>query len=362
MYNENKKGGCTMKKRLAVLYGGKSGEHDVSLQSAFSVLTHISYEKYEVVPVFLDLENKWFEGEMLHDKPKKVEELSNVEKMNYILPFTLKGKVDVCFPVIHGTYGEDGSIQGLLEIMGMPYVGCQVLASATGMDKIAMKKMFEAEKLPQCEYVFYTRNQIVSKMEDVTKEIEDKVGYPCFVKPANLGSSVGITKAKNKEECQAALLKAAEFDRRVIVEENVVGREVEIGVLGNEELQCSAVGEIQLLCDFYDYEAKYQNQEVTKLTIPAPLPDHVVKEMEEVSKKAFRVLDGSGLSRVDFFYNEEKDQLYINEINTMPGFTAYSMYPMLFQEKGIAYKDLIQKLIDLAYEQFENKKKAKIKE
>jgi len=260
--------------------------------------------------------------------------------------------VDIWFPVLHGPNGEDGTIQGLFEVLKMPYVGCGVLGSSLGMDKLAMKSAFAQIGLPQVKYCGVSRSQIYSNpciFPKLCDDIEAELGYPCFVKPANLGSSVGIAKASNRRELEAALDSAASYDRRVIVEAAVVAREVECSILGNDNPQASVLGETKFNSEFYDYEAKYTDGSSQHL-IPAPVPDDVRDRIQEMSIQAFRAIDGAGISRVDFFYVEETGEVLINEINTMPGFTATSMYPMMWQASGIDLPDLVDQLIQLGLE------------
>jgi len=344
-----------MKKTVGILYGGKSSEHEVSLRTAFSILKALNYDTYEVLPFYIDLTGKWNEGTLYSTSPSTVEELRFSTSSTVDL-FSLKDRVSLFFPVIHGPFGEDGTLQGMLEMLDIPYVGCGVLASSAGMDKVVMKNIFKAEGLPQCRYTYVTRREIEQNMEHVVSSIEQELGYPNFIKPANLGSSVGINKASTKEELIAALQEASKFDRRIIIEEFVEGREIEIGVLGNDHLQTSVVGEVRSNGEFYDYSSKYKNGS-TELDIPAHIPTSVAEEVASLAKRAFKALDGSGLSRIDFFWNAKTNQLFLNEINTMPGFTSFSMYPMLFKEAGIDYDLLIEELFSLALERFQEKKK-----
>jgi len=339
---------------LGIIYGGKSSEHEVSLRTAFSILNAMDYDKYSVIPFYIRLDGQWVKGKTMSATPNELDELRLDEGSSFDL-FTLKREIDIVFPVVHGPFGEDGTLQGLLEMLDVPYVGCGVLASSAGMDKVLMKNVFKAEGLPQCEYLYFERGHIQENSDVVLNEIEEKLGYPCFVKPANLGSSVGIGKAKDREGLLFALLNAAKFDRRIIVEEFVEGREVEIGILGNGKLRTSAIGEIFSVGEFYDYSAKYKNIG-TKLQIPAELPSYISEEIAVVAKQAFASLDASGLSRIDFFYDEKRDRILINEINTMPGFTSFSMYPMLFNEIGVDYQTLIVELIELGMQRYNDKK------
>jgi D-alanine-D-alanine ligase len=346
--------------RLGIIYGGKSSEHEVSLSTAFAIIKAADKSRYQITPIYIRLDGTWVKGTKLENDPASAEELrlegSYADQPNIL---TLKNELDIVFPVIHGPNGEDGTLQGLLEMIDLPYVGAGVLGSALGMDKVAAKNVFGELGLPQGKYLSFLRKRLEGELEAIVGEVEQNLGYPCFVKPANMGSSVGISKAKDREGLISALRLAAQFDRKVIVEEFISGRELEIGVLGNEDLKTSVIGEIISVNEFYDYEAKYKNAG-TKLNIPAQILDETAREMRDLAMKAFRALDEAGLSRVDFFFDEKKNQLYINEINTMPGFTPYSMYPMLFKEAGIPYSELIDELIRLGLERYRDKGQAKI--
>lgn len=359
--------------RLGIIYGGKSSEHEVSLRTALSILKAVDADRYEVTPIYVQLDGSWVKGEAVAGKlPESIDTLrlsaddksvvSSRDGQEVVVaskPASLFGigqQVDVIFPVVHGPNGEDGTIQGMLELANLPYVGTGVMASAVGMDKWMMKTVFAQNGLPQVKYVGLLRSQWEKQQDEVMDRIEQELGYPCFVKPANMGSSVGISKAKNRTELAQALEVAAKFDRRLIVEEFVEARELEIGVLGNEELVTSVVGEVIAAKEFYDYEAKYKGAG-TELSIPAVIPVHVAAQIAEVAKTAFQALDGSGLSRVDFFWDEKNDKLYINEVNTMPGFTPFSMYPMLFQAAGVSYSELIDRLVQLGIERHADKQR-----
>ncbi|MGD8189022.1 D-alanine--D-alanine ligase [Brevibacillus ginsengisoli] len=353
--------------RLGIIYGGKSSEHEVSLRTAQSIMKAVDPNKYEITPVYVQLDGQWIKGDQVADRIESVENLrltSSDAKASLpataassAAPVLAIGKeIDVVFPVIHGPNGEDGTIQGLLELADIPYVGTGVMASAVGMDKWMMKNVFAQYGLPQVKFVGVLRSQLEKDQAGVINHIEQEIGYPCFVKPANMGSSVGISKAKDQASLIQALEVAAKFDRRIVVEAFVKAREVEIGVLGNEELITSVVGEVIAAKEFYDYEAKYKGAG-TELQIPAKISQELSEEIATMAKRAFQAIDGSGLSRVDFFYDDEHQQLYINEVNTMPGFTPFSMYPMLFQEAGISYSELIDRLVQLAIERNEDKKR-----
>ncbi|KQL48961.1 D-alanine--D-alanine ligase [Brevibacillus choshinensis] len=361
--------------RLGIIYGGKSSEHEVSLRTALSIMKAVDANRYEVTPIYVQLDGSWVKGDAIAGQlPERIDALrlssgspdENTEISStgrQMIPsskpaslFSIGQQVDVIFPVVHGPNGEDGTIQGMLELANLPYVGAGVMASAVGMDKWMMKTVFAQTGLPQVKYVGLLRSQWENNREGTMDRIEHELGYPCFVKPANMGSSVGVNKAKNREELATALNVAAKFDRRLIVEEFVSARELEIGVLGNEEMITSVVGEIIAAKEFYDYEAKYKGAG-TELAIPAMVPEHVSEQIADVAKKAFQALDGSGLSRVDFFWDEKNDKLYINEVNTMPGFTPFSMYPMLFQAAGISYSELIDRLVQLGIERHADKQR-----
>lgn len=361
--------------RLGIIYGGKSSEHEVSLRTAMSIMQAVDANKYEVTPIYVQLDGSWVKGEVISGHlpegidalrltPGRPDEINNQEiSGQQLVPsskpaslFSIGQQIDVIFPVVHGPNGEDGTMQGMLELANLPYVGAGVMASAVGMDKWMMKTVFGQVGLPQVKYIGLLRSQWEKNQEAAMDRIEEELGFPCFVKPANMGSSVGVNKAKNRDELAAALDVAAKFDRRLIVEEFVNARELEIGVLGNEELITSVVGEIIAAKEFYDYEAKYKGAG-TELSIPAIVPEHVSAQIAEIAKKAFHALDGSGLSRVDFFWDEKNDKLYINEVNTMPGFTPFSMYPMLFQAAGISYSELIDRLVQLGMERHADKQR-----
>ncbi|WP_424767024.1 D-alanine--D-alanine ligase [Paenibacillus sp. sgz302251] len=349
------------KSRVGLVYGGKSGEHEVSLKTAFAVMGEFDYSKYEIKPFYITKAGQWKTGEVLVARPECVEELryevSEAKPTGFALAPLFDGlnggladseeKIDVIFPLLHGTFGEDGTIQGLFEMANIPYVGAGVLASAVGMDKVLMKKVFAQEGLPQCVFRYFNRTQWEKDASFFIMECEVSLGYPCFVKPANLGSSVGVSKAKNREELIAAVNYAFRFDRKVIVEEFVDAREIEVSVLGNDEAKASVPGEIAPSNEFYDYKAKYIDGKST-MQIPANLPADITEAVREMAVRAFQAIDGSGLSRVDFFLRKSDNQLFINEVNTLPGFTPFSMYPLMWKETGISYKELLDTLIKLA--------------
>ncbi|MGE4272892.1 MAG: D-alanine--D-alanine ligase [Desulfitobacterium sp.] len=357
------------RQRIVLLFGGQSGEHEVSLNSATSVLKAIDSEKYEVQTIGITKSGQWHWGVNPVDWQRdstiqgiQVNLIHDPSNPHFIAldgsPLPHQGKFDFIFPVLHGPFGEDGTIQGLFEMANVPYAGSGVLGSALGMDKDRMKAVFSEAGLPQAPYLTILRETLHNNMEKALKNIEESLGYPCFVKPANLGSSVGISKASNPEELVKALKLAAEYDRKIVVEKNIVGREIELSVLGNDEAQASVPGEILPSKDFYDYEAKYIDTG-SRLVIPAELDPLVVSGLQEKAVQAFHAVEACGLSRVDFFVTKD-NQIYINEINTMPGFTEISMYPKLWEASGIPYSDLITRLIELGFERFKDCRSRKI--
>ncbi|MFF2093255.1 D-alanine--D-alanine ligase [Paenibacillus sp. NPDC058174] len=358
------------KVHVGLVYGGKSGEHDVSLQTAFAVAGEFDYAKYEITPFYITKLGEWRQGQLLNAKPGSISELKLTaaqcavpagfplaplfEQLGAGTAAAGISPIDVVFPLLHGTFGEDGTIQGLLEMANIPYVGAGVLASAVGMDKITMKKVFAYEGLPQCVFRYFNRTQWEKDSAFFIMEVEVSLGYPCFIKPANLGSSVGISKAKNREELIAAVDHAFRFDRKVVIEEFVDAREIEVSVLGNDEPKASVPGEIAPSNEFYDYKAKYIDGKST-IQIPALLPSGVTETIREMAVQAFLAIDGSGLSRVDFFLRKSDGQLFINEVNTLPGFTPFSMYPLMWKETGLPYRELLDKLIELAFKRYADK-------
>nr|WP_228282606.1 D-alanine--D-alanine ligase family protein [Rubrobacter tropicus] len=345
---------------MMVVFGGRSGEHEVSLASARAITAALRKGgRHEVVPVGITRSGRWVHsGDPMRELESNHELLpdgSTLEisgppaKAGEKLPANL-GSVDVVFPVLHGPYGEDGTIQGMLELAGVPYVGSGVLGSAVGMDKITMKKVFAHHGLPQVDWVGLTRREWKNEPEAQVRKIEAALGYPCFVKPANLGSSVGIGKAEDAEELRTALEAAAGFDRRIIVEKGVDAREIEVSVLGNEAPDVSVPGEIFLQADgFYDYEAKYVEGGM-ELGVPAKIPAETADEVRRVARTAFEAVDAAGMARVDFFLERGTDRLLLNEINTIPGFTPTSVYAELWAASGLPYEDLLERLIALALE------------
>lgn len=347
-------------KKIALLYGGKSAEHEVSLSTAISVMQALDFNRYEVYPVFITLMGEWIAGERLEEAVKEVEQLQlpdtgTADNITSFIAMHEKVKFDVIVPLLHGTNGEDGTVQGLLEVLNVPYVGNGVLASSAGMDKVIMKQLFTIAGLNQTPYTYFIRSEWEQSQEDILSKCEDELNYPLFVKPANLGSSVGISKATNRMELKNAIEFALKFDRKIIIEQGVVGREIETAVLGNDVPKTSVVGEINQSTDFYDYDSKYKNG-TAELIIPADVNEKVKNEIADMAKRAFKILDCSGLVRADFFVTAQNEVL-INEVNTLPGFTPYSMYPQLWQKSGLSYQDLINELIVLAETRYEEKQK-----
>jgi len=353
--------GNKLKKRLGLVYGGKSAEHEVSLSTARAVMQAVDFEKYEVIPVYITYDGEWRKGQPLAQPAKTIEELrlkgngtSKPDSIHDLLNGGA-GTPDVIFPLLHGTNGEDGTVQGLFEVMNIPYVGNGVLASSAGMDKVVMKQLFAQAGLEQVPYVHFIRNGWKQDSDQLIEQMEKELGWPMFVKPANLGSSVGISKVTDRDSLRVAVEFALKFDRKIIVEQGVTAREIELAVLGNDDPACSVSGEIKPVTDFYDYEAKYKDGNTT-LVIPAGVPTEVTKTMEDMAIRAFKVLDCSGLVRADFFVTSD-DTVLINEVNTMPGFTPTSMFPLLWQKTGVTYPELINELIELALARHAEKSK-----
>jgi len=390
-----------MKKlRVGILFGGRSGEHEISLLSAASVFKAIDKNKCEVVPIGITKEGRWvtsgdaerlLSGQPLHEErhlragdPEATAQAAVLQNGEAIVvppephtpgsslrPFQTDAmtrrasdraiNVDIIFPVLHGTFGEDGTVQGLLELADLAYVGAGVLGSAAGMDKDIMKSLFRAAGLPIVKHVAVLRSDWEEKPKKVQKLVENMLKYPVFVKPANLGSSVGISKARDRKELSPALDEAARYDRKIVIEEGVGGkknkaREIECAVLGNDNPKASVAGEIVPSAEFYDYAAKYVD-EGSQLIIPAKLSKAESKKVQELAVAAFRAVDCSGLARVDFLMDPKSRKIYLNEINTMPGFTSISMYPKLWAASGVTYPELIEQLIQLGLERHADKKK-----
>ena len=324
--------------KLGVIYGGVSTEHDVSMMSAKSVINNLDKEKYEIREIYINEYGKWFEND---------EEIYNII-------WVLK-ELDVVFPVLHGLGGEDGTIQGMLEMLKVPYVGCGVLASSVGMDKVYTKIVFEKAGIPQTPYIYVKKHEngylIIdenfNEKEFKLDEITSNLKFPMFVKPSNSGSSVGVKKATNNAELKMAIENAAQYDTKILIEQGINGREVECAILDGKEVLASTVGEIMSAEDFYSFDAKY-NMPESKTVIPADITEEQIEEIRKLAVKAFKAIDGKGLSRVDFVVEKETNKIYINEINTLPGFTKISMYPKLFEAVGISYSELLDKLIQNA--------------
>jgi D-alanine-D-alanine ligase len=358
--------------RVGVVFGGRSSEHEVSLASAANVIDALTRAGYEVAPIGITLAGRWLIGgdpmKLLSDQatvPHRLEtsmsdaNQSDAQENWSLLPSSTYASqvaaIDVIFPVLHGPYGEDGTIQGLLEMANLPYVGCGVASSALAMDKAIAKQLFTAEGLPQVRHMTILRSVYQADPEAACTSIEAALHYPLFVKPANMGSSVGVTKAHNQEELHTAIAIAAQYDRKVLVEEAVPNcREIEVSVLGNDEPIASVPGEIIPGHEFYDYSAKYLDDS-SQLLIPAQLSEQEVATVQEMAVRAFRAIDGTGLARVDFLLDGQSGNFYLNEINTMPGFTRISMYPKLWEASGIPYPELVDRLVQLALARYQDR-------
>jgi D-alanine-D-alanine ligase len=354
------------------VFGGRSGEHEVSLASAASVLGAIDQERYEVIPMGIAKDGHWLVG---GDPLRALAEASGVQlalppappaappaetglarvATAGGLPAGTAARLDVVFPLLHGPYGEDGTVQGLLELADLPYVGAGVLASAVGMDKATMKAVFRAHGLPVVPYVVVLRHDWAASPDAIAGRVAAEIGYPCFVKPSNLGSSVGISKVRTPGDLAAGVLTALSHDRKILIERGVAAREIEVSVLGNDRPEASVPGEILPGKEWYDYEAKYTDG-IAKVLIPAPLPAGLVAEFRGLAVRAFQAIDAAGLARVDFFL-EDDERIWVNEINTIPGFTRFSAYPRLWEATGLPYARLIDRLIELAVERHAAKRK-----
>ena len=325
--------------KLGIVYGGVSTEHDISVMSAKSVIENLDKEKYEIHEIYINKYGKWYE--VIDDEKEEI----------YNLIWTLK-KLDVVFPVLHGLGGEDGTIQGMLEMLKVPYVGCKVLASSVGMDKVYAKIIFEKAGIPEAPYVYIKKkengyiivNENFEEEEFKVESITKKLNYPMFIKPSNSGSSVGVKKATNNEELKMAIENAGQYDNKILIEQGINAREVECAILDGTEVRASTVGEIISAEEFYSFDAKYNIPE-SKTIIPADISKEQIEQIQKLAIRAFKAIDGSGLARVDFFIEKDTNKIYINEINTMPGFTKISMYPKLFEAVGIKYSELLDKLI-----------------
>ena len=350
-----------MKKiKLAVIFGGMSTEHDVSIASATAIIKNLNKQKYDINPIYIDRDGKWYKYTRDVNKIEKLkvgEKIQEIEKLENIIEYLRQ--LDCIFPVLHGLYGEDGTIQGLFELLKVPYVGCRLLASCLAMDKVYSKIIFEKAGLKQAPYIYIrkTKNNYIFvdknfaettySIDEIINIAEKQLKYPMFVKPSNSGSSVGISKVENKKELEKAIEYAAKFDKKILIEQGIIGREVECAVLGNEDVVAGSVGEVLSAEEFYSYDSKYNNKQ-SKTQIPANLEEEILEHIKEQARKAFKAIDGSGLARVDFFIEDKTNNILINEINTMPGFTDISMYPKLFENAGIKYSQLLDILIKLA--------------
>ena len=361
--------------RIGVLFGGRSTEHEVSILSAQSIISAMDPDRFEPVPLYIDKEGRWLVGGSLKrlvsdDASREYVYLPPDPTQHSLIPANgfpslARGRgqgvglppLDVVFPIFHGLNGEDGTIQGLLELANIPYVGAGVLGSALGLDKIYMKRAFAAVGLPVVDYLAITRRKYEQDPDAFIALVEQRIGYPCFSKFANSGSSVGTTKAHNRAELAEGLRLAASFDRKMLVERAVDARELEVSVLGNDDPQASVVGEVVPAHEFYDYEAKYLD-EGSRLLIPAPIESNVADEVRAMALKAFQAVDAAGMARVDFFLERTTGRIILNELNTIPGFTRISMYPKLWEASGLAYPKLIERLVELAIERHNDKQRS----
>ena len=350
--------------KICILFGGRSAEHEVSLQSALSVARAIDQTKYELIPVGITRNGEWllYDGpvEMIGDGSwesyarEKLDERPDRYRITILGAGgrSLRDIADFVLPVVHGTYCEDGRLQGLLEMVGIPYGGCGVTASAVAMDKIIAKQVFEQEGLPVTPYTYLLRKDLENDPDSTVDHVENTLGYPLYVKPANCGSSVGISKVSGREELLPALRLAAKYDRRILCEKGIRCREVETAILGNHDVQVSIPGEVVATDDFYDYESKYVEDGKPKMQIPADLPEETVEILQDYAARAYRAIDGAGFSRCDFFIDKDNGQIYLNEINTIPGFTQFSMFPLLWEATGLSYTETIERIIQLGYERY----------
>ena len=339
--------------RIGVFFGGKSTEHEVSCISATAVIKASDKEKHDLVYIGINKEGKWFRYDGPEDNIADGSWEQTAEPMKI---GDLPELIDFALPIMHGAYGEDGKIQGVFEMLDIPYAGCGVLGSALAMDKEAAKLCFLAEGVPTVEFLNTTADEIKADPEPFIKDCEEELPYPMFVKPVNLGSSVGISKVRNTEELRAGLKEAARYDKRIIVERGIDGREVECGIIGNETPLVTGIGEIVAENDFYDYEAKYSDNVGTVVTVPARnVPDETVQQIRAIAAKAYKVIDCEGFARVDFMIENGTGNIYLNEINTIPGFTRFSMFPTLWKEAGVPFTELIERIVGYGYERYNAK-------
>ncbi len=373
-----------MKTRIGVIFGGRSGEHEISIRSAKTVIEKLDKTKYDVMPIAISKDGTWLSpAESLKLLPENAQNIlqensetfpeteiallgdTKYRGLTKISPENSEEQnlpLDVVFPVLHGTYGEDGTIQGLLEMAGIPFVGCGVLASSCGMDKVVMKTLFRDAELPICRYVWFLRSEWESNTEAVLSQIETKLGFPCFVKPANLGSSVGVSKAEDRESLNRAVGLAAEYDRKIIVEECLDMREIECSVIGNEQPQASLPGEYIINADdkkFLDYTEKYCGTGNNEFVVPALISDELTKKIQEMAVRAFKAIDGAGFARVDFFLRNDTGALLVNEINTIPGLTDASGFPKMWAGSGKDFSEILDLLVEYALERFNDKARNK---
>ncbi len=372
------------KQRVGIVFGGRSGEHEISIRSASTVIEQINKDKYEVIPIAINQQGNWLNPkESLKLLPEDTKSIlaSNVEQypnqsIGFLADTGYKGltkigdngsdnqttSIDVIFPVLHGTFGEDGTIQGLFEMAGIPYVGCGVLASSCGMDKVVMKTLFRDADLPICKYVWFLRKEWEQSNELVISQIETKLGYPCFIKPANLGSSVGITKAIDEESLKEGIDLAAQYDRKIVVEECLEMREIECAVMGNDEPVASLPGEYIVHDDskkFLDYTEKYAGTGNNEFVVPALISQELTEKIQKLAVETFKSIDGAGFARVDFFLRNDTGALLVNEINTIPGLTSASGFPKMWAGTGIDFSSVIDSLIEYAFERYEDKARNK---
>ena len=366
------------KVRVGVIFGGRSGEHEVSIRSAQAIIQAIDRKKFEVVPIAISQEGKWLgpaqSTRLLPDKVHNLLDARSNESGDIALlgdpshkglisiqsqgSSPIAEKLDVVFPALHGPFGEDGTLQGLLEMADIPYVGCGVLASSCGMDKVTMKSLFVQAGLPICKHIWFLRSQWRANPDKITRKVKAEIGLPCFVKPANLGSSVGVSRATDNKSLAAAIDLAAEYDRKIIVEEEVVAREIECAILGNDEPQASLPGEYVIYEEsarFLDYTEKYASTGNVSFVVPAPLSKALTTKIQRMAIQAFQAVDGSGLARVDFFLDRKSGEIVINELNTLPGLTEVSGYPKMWEASGLGFTKLLESLIELAFERHREK-------
>lgn len=370
----------TSKLRVGVIFGGRSGEHEVSVRSARSVIESFDRERYEVVPINISKEGRWLspaESAALLPESARArlpESVSGAEEaLTIVGDPSRRGlhrlesvgheraaaqRLDVVFPVMHGTYGEDGTIQGLLEMAGLPYVGCGVLASSCGMDKVTMKALFREAGLPICKHVWFLRGEWERDPEGVRARVEREIGYPSFVKPANLGSSVGISRANDADSLKRAIDLAAGYDRKIIVEEGLDVREIECAVMGNDEPEASLPGEYVVYDEqakFLDYTEKYSSTGHVEFVVPAPIPKRLAERIRRMAARAFKAIDGAGFARVDFFLRRDNGKLLLNELNTIPGLTDVSGFPKMWEATGVPFSEVLDRLVKLAFERHAEK-------